>query len=240
MDAEREMRLPVSGILVLVGALLLAWWVGGALEELRSAGERLRVAPGERPPHVAAAEPEPQEASPPASPGNGRSRAILLVAAAAAGALLAGGLARGGLRARREAGRSRLVNVGALDPRTVHVLVVDDDADLRVALCARLQGWGYQTCAAWDGVSAIQATRKAPPTLMLLDLGMPGGDGFTVMSRLNQLGLTKHLPVIVLTAADARTSKWRALELGAASFLQKPVDKEVLRAAIQRVVVPVH
>ena len=238
------MRQPQSGIIVLVGALLLASWIGfslrGALDELKTAGERMQAQPGERSPKVAAGEAKRRKEPPPATSRDGPSRALLLVVVAAGGALLARRVvSRRVPRVRKEKGRSGFVNVGSLDPRTVHVLIVDDDADLRVAMCARLQGWGYQTYAAWDGVSAINATRKAAPTLMLLDLGMPGGDGFTVMSRLNQLDMLKNVPVIVLTAADAKTSKGKALALGAATFLQKPVEKEVLKAAIQGIVVPV-
>jgi DNA-binding response OmpR family regulator len=82
-------------------------------------------------------------------------------------------------------------------------------------------------------VSAITATRSVMPTLMILDLGMPDGDGFVVMRRLGELGITKDVPIVILTGSDSERDRRRALESGAVTFLQKPVDNAVLGATLR-------
>ena len=69
--------------------------------------------------------------------------------------------------------------------------------------------------------------------MILLDLGLPGGDGFKVMERLDSLPGTVSIPVIVITARDSLGTQNRAIAAGAAGFLQKPVDNEKLLASIR-------
>ena len=114
------------------------------------------------------------------------------------------------------------------------ILIVDDDPQLRRGLDIRFRANQYDTAHASDGVSAISMARKETPDLIILDLGLPAGDGFTVMERLQAFADLACVPVIVVTARDPRTNRQRALQAGAVAFFQKPVDNEELLAAIQQ------
>ena len=116
------------------------------------------------------------------------------------------------------------------------ILIVDDDPDLRRALRVRLRANQYDTVHAADGYSAIAVAQKEHPNLIILDLGLPAGDGFVVLGRLQNNDALSTIPVIVLTARDAQSSEQRSLKAGAAAFFQKPADNnellEVIRAAL--------
>ena len=115
------------------------------------------------------------------------------------------------------------------------ILIVDDDMDFVRALNIRLRANGYQVTFASDGYSALTKARKEEPELILLDLGLPAGDGFAVMERLRSLVSSVALiPIIVLTAREPMTNRERSLAAGAEAFLQKPVDNDVLLATIRK------
>jgi DNA-binding response OmpR family regulator len=114
------------------------------------------------------------------------------------------------------------------------VMLVDDDKDLLRALHVRLKANGYNMVFATDGLTAIRVARQEAPDVIILDIGLPGGDGFTVMERLKYLSSLFATPIIVLSARDPVTTKDRALSAGALAFLQKPVDSDVLLAAIRK------
>jgi len=116
------------------------------------------------------------------------------------------------------------------------ILIVDDDADLRIGLNARLRANGYDTAFAQDGVSALAVARNEDPDLILLDLGLPGGDGFVVLKRLRSHMSLGCKPIIVLTARDPESSEKKALEGGATAFFQKPADSEALLGAIREAI----
>ncbi len=119
---------------------------------------------------------------------------------------------------------------------TAKILIVDDDPDLRQALRLRLRANHYETVSATDGYSAIAQAYKEHPNLIILDLGLPAGDGFVVLRRLQNDDKLSEIPVVVLTARDPQTAEQRALHAGAAAFFQKPVDNaellEVIRATL--------
>lgn len=119
---------------------------------------------------------------------------------------------------------------------TPKILIVDDDADLRQALRLRLRANRYDTINAGDGYSAIALAYKEHPNLIILDLGLPAGDGFVVLDRLQKDDKLSSIPVIVLTARDAQSSERVALHSGASAFFQKPADNaellEVIRATL--------
>ena len=98
------------------------------------------------------------------------------------------------------------------------------------SLMLRLKANRYIPIWVADSVQAMRALRQEQPDLMLLDLGLPGGDGFTILDRLSAMPI--HVPVIVLTARDPLENKDRALEAGADIFLQKPVPNQSLLTAI--------
>jgi DNA-binding response OmpR family regulator len=116
------------------------------------------------------------------------------------------------------------------------ILIVDDDPDLRRALRLRLRANNYDTVHAQDGYSAISVAQKEHPDLIVLDLGLPAGDGFVVLERLQRLDALAGVPVVVLTARDPQNNEERALKGGAAAFFQKPVDNaellDVIRASL--------
>jgi DNA-binding response OmpR family regulator len=112
------------------------------------------------------------------------------------------------------------------------ILIVEDDADTRRALEVRLRASGYDTVMASDGIMALQVAQKKKPDLILLDLGLPGGDGFSVMARFRQLTSLSSIPIIVFTGRDTVYWKERVLEAGAIALLPKPIDNEALLAAI--------
>lgn len=117
------------------------------------------------------------------------------------------------------------------------ILIVDDDPDLRQALKLRLRANHYDTIHAVDGYSAIAQAYKERPDLIILDLGLPAGDGFVVLDRLQRDDRLSTIPVVVLTARDPQSNEQRALRQGAAAFFQKPADNsellEVIRATLQ-------
>ena len=118
------------------------------------------------------------------------------------------------------------------------IMIVDDDPDLRQALRLRLRANQYQTVSATDGYSAIAMAYKEHPDLIILDLGLPAGDGFVVLHRLQEDDKLSTIPVIVLTARDPQSSERRALQAGAAAFFQKPADNtellDVIRASLSQ------
>lgn len=121
---------------------------------------------------------------------------------------------------------------------TSKILIVDDDPDLRQALKLRLRANHYDTVHAVDGYSAIAKAYKEHPNLIILDLGLPAGDGYVVLDRLQRDDKLSSIPVIVLTARDPQTSEERSLQAGAVAFFQKPADNtellSVIRAALPK------
>lgn len=114
------------------------------------------------------------------------------------------------------------------------ILIIDDDQQLVLALGVRLRGTGYDVAFAVDGISAIATARNEAPDLVLLDLGLPAGDGFWVLERMKSLISLAATPIIVLSARDAATNKERAQKLGAVAFFQKPPDNAELLSAIRQ------
>ena len=112
------------------------------------------------------------------------------------------------------------------------ILLVDDDPDLLRALRLRLRANNYEVATAGDGYAAIASAQRERPALIILDLGLPAGDGFVVLDRLQKTDHLSSVPVIVLTARDPDTSEERALKAGAAAFFQKPADNYDLLNAI--------
>lgn len=106
------------------------------------------------------------------------------------------------------------------------ILIVDDDRDIRTGLNIRLRGMGYETAFAVDGIQAIAQAQSTQPDMILLDLGLPAGDGFTVLERLGSITQLSAIPVIVISAKSGAEEK--ALKAGATAFFQKPVNDDEL------------
>lgn len=116
------------------------------------------------------------------------------------------------------------------------ILIVDDDKDLVLGLGIRLKAYGYEVFSAMDGVTAIAVAQREAPELVLLDLGLPAGDGYWVLERMKSLISLASIPVIVLSARDPASNKERARKAGALAFFPKPVENEILAAAIRKVI----
>jgi CheY-like chemotaxis protein len=114
------------------------------------------------------------------------------------------------------------------------ILVVDDNPTIRKGLSVRLRANDYQVLFAEDAVSATAALVVEKPDLVILDLGLPGGDGFAVMERLHRNDHLASIPVIVLTGRELAGNRDRALQAGATAFFQKPVEDDTLLFAIRK------
>ena len=112
------------------------------------------------------------------------------------------------------------------------VLVVDDEASIRSSLRMILQHAGYQFLEAASGQEALDRIASDAPEVVVLDIKMPGMDGFELARRVKQIA---DLPIIVLSAVDASEAKVNALELYAEDYVTKPFDPDELVARIQRV-----
>lgn len=113
------------------------------------------------------------------------------------------------------------------------ILVIEDDADIRRGLSLLLQARGFHTETAADAITGHALAVRTRPALILLDLGLPGGDGLGVLRRLKSLTTTSAIPVIVLTARDPQHHEAAALAAGAVAYFQKPVETDQLVGAIE-------
>ena len=117
------------------------------------------------------------------------------------------------------------------------ILIIEDDEDMRRGLNLRLRASSYDTAFASDAVMALSIAKKEAPDLILLDLGLPGGDGFTVLDRMKNIASLAYTPVIVVSARDPKANEQRARDAGVEAYFQKPVDNEQLMKAIQRALI---
>ena len=116
---------------------------------------------------------------------------------------------------------------------TARILVVDDiEANVRL-LEAKLSAEYYEVISATDGVTALAMAAADKPDIILLDVMMPGMDGFQVCRRLKEDASTRHIPVVLITALDGRADRIAGLEAGADEFLTKPIDDVVLFARVR-------
>ncbi len=112
------------------------------------------------------------------------------------------------------------------------ILLVEDDEKIVKALTVRLKSQGYHVVAAYDAVMATAKAMEQHPDVILLDISMPGGNGFTVAERLHDSSLTEDIPVIFLTASKEPGLRERARQLGAVGFLEKPFETQELISLI--------
>ena len=113
------------------------------------------------------------------------------------------------------------------------ILVVDDNPTIRQGLGIRLRANGYEVLFAEDAVSATGALVIERPDLVILDLGIPCGDGFAVMERLHRNERLASIPVIVVTGRELAGNRDRALQAGAVALFQKPVEDADLLITIR-------
>ena len=113
------------------------------------------------------------------------------------------------------------------------ILVVDDSATMRAALAGMLAKMGHETLTAQGGVQAIRLYESEPPDLVLLDVQMPGMDGFEVAARLRDMRPGEWIPLIFLSSAEDDKDIERGITAGGDDYLVKPVSNIVLNAKIR-------
>jgi putative two-component system response regulator len=118
---------------------------------------------------------------------------------------------------------------------TATILIVDDDEGSRELLVFALEGGGYKLLVAGTGPEALAIATTNLPDLMLLDVMMPGMDGYEVCRILRSASRTAEMPIVMITALDDRESKLNGIEAGADDFLSKPVDRIELRARVRTI-----
>jgi putative two-component system response regulator len=126
--------------------------------------------------------------------------------------------------------------VNGFDLDAAKVLVVDDHAASRMTAVALLAMEGYEVIEADSGITAVQLVTQKQPDLILLDVMMPGMDGFEVCQLLKQDEHTRLIPVIFITALNDRRSRICGIEAGADDFLTKPFDRVELAARVKSLV----
>lgn len=118
------------------------------------------------------------------------------------------------------------------------ILVIEDDPDLRRILCLQLAKLGHETVQAADGREGFKAAQQSTPDLILLDLMMPGLDGFQVLKRIKSLDALVDIPVLILTASHDDHHRRKSASHMANGFMTKPYTVDELREQIDRVLSP--
>src|SRR5438093_10385528 len=110
-------------------------------------------------------------------------------------------------------------------PPATRILLIEDDPSLEEILAACLQGDNVKICNVRDGSQALLETEREDFDLILLDMGLPGMDGFDLLAQLKSDPKAQSIPVIALTAWQSTSDKVRGLELGAVDYITKPFEQ---------------
>src|SRR5690606_34776459 len=115
------------------------------------------------------------------------------------------------------------------------ILIVDDDPLGIATLESMIHNQGFEISHAHNGMNALTLAEQLMPDLILLDVMMPGMDGFEVCRRLRTMPKLAEVPIIILTALDDRRSRLQGIEAGADDFLTKPIDRQELRLRVNTI-----
>ena len=118
--------------------------------------------------------------------------------------------------------------------RKAKIMVVDDDAQSLELMEAMLVPNGYEVITAGDGSKALVTISVKKPDLILLDIMMPGLDGYATLSKIKENKTISNIPVVMLTSVGFNLNKELALRLGAVGYITKPVDLAELLKTISR------
>lgn len=116
------------------------------------------------------------------------------------------------------------------------ILIVEDDADINRALTIRLESAGYRVLSAQDGLIGLTTAVKERPDIMILDISMPAGDGFSIVERLRASSEGGEIPFIMLTASKRPEFRQLAEELGAFAYFEKPYESAALLEKVSEAV----
>lgn len=112
------------------------------------------------------------------------------------------------------------------------VLIIDDEPEILSILSFRISNWGYDPVTAGSGKEGLEIAEEEIPDLVILDVMMPGMDGFETLKRLKQSDKTNTIPVMMITVANAKLDIERAISMGAKFYLTKPYDAQELKSKI--------
>jgi DNA-binding response OmpR family regulator len=140
---------------------------------------------------------------------------------------------------RRDPGARFWAAPGAPDTRTTfdeRILIVDDESAIRLICRLNLGSSGFATLEAADGDSALSMARAERPDLILLDVMLPGKDGWQVAEELAAADETRDIPILFLSARSDRTDESRGYELGGVGYITKPFDPNEMTRRVRDVV----
>jgi DNA-binding response OmpR family regulator len=115
------------------------------------------------------------------------------------------------------------------------LLIIDDSLDFQLLVKTFLQGANFLCISAPDGLQAMGTALREKPRVILLDIGLPGGDGLLLLERLRANAHTQATPIIVVTGRTSLGLETKVLAKGATAFLKKPIDKQILLDTLQQV-----
>jgi DNA-binding response OmpR family regulator len=118
------------------------------------------------------------------------------------------------------------------------ILVADDDEDILMLLTFHFEREGYEVAQARNGLEALQVAAERRPALAVLDVTMPGLDGFEVTRELRANGVTRSMPVVLLTARAQATDVAQGMAAGADEYVKKPFDADDLKDRVERLLRP--
>jgi two-component system, cell cycle response regulator DivK len=113
------------------------------------------------------------------------------------------------------------------------ILYIEDNLDNRKLVVRLLGAFGYEVHTAVDGIQGLAYSRIHAPDLILLDLNMPGLDGYSVAQQMRQLDHLNHVPIIALTANIMKGNRERSLEAGCDGFISKPISVDTFPMQVQ-------
>ena len=123
---------------------------------------------------------------------------------------------------------------------THRVLVVDDESDITELLSYNFRDAGYEVLVASDGMRGLALAQRWLPEAIVLDLNLPGLDGFAVCEMLRVLPSTRDIPILMLTAFATERSRKIGLEIGASEYLTKPFSPHAVVARVGQLVAAPH